>query len=226
MPSVIFEIAIWAGETSRIDDWVSGVLIPLVGSGEAREVDDYRPYPGRDDGAGPRAILYIGFADEGAARSWLGRAAVADALAEARDAFRLRGELMEVRAFPVGERPPQPLGGRFSFVVRYELPAEDATHFQDYYMRMHPPILAEFEAIRNIFCYVPIAMGEGRPVPGSDYLIGNEVVFDSVEEFDRAMASPVREKSRADFETFPPFSGRNPHYPMLRTRLLGEGSTA
>lgn len=223
MAPCIYEIAAWAGEADRIDDWVSGSLLPLLG-GEVRALDDYRPYPGRDDGQDPRAILYLHFADEAAARSWLGETSVTETLANARDELRLRGELMEVRSFPIGGEGPQPLAARFSFVVRYDLPAEDVAHFQDYYMRMHPPILAEFEAIRNVFCYIPVRP-EGLPLPSSEYLIGNEVVFDTVEDFDHAMASPVRDKSRADFETFPPFSGRNPHYPMRRTRRLG-GSVA
>lgn len=222
MANFIVELAIWAGEPELIDRWLSAVSERLVDTGEI-EVDDYRPYPGREDAAGPRAIVYVGFRDEDAARSWVGNPRVTEVLSEGRDLLGLRLELMEVRAFPIGNRPPQPLRARFSYVVRYELPAEDVPHFQSYYMRMHPPILAEFEAIRNIFCYLPVPIGPEAPAPSSGYLIGNEVVFDSAEDFDRAMASPVRAKSRADFETFPPFSGRNPHYPMVRTRLMENG---
>jgi hypothetical protein len=50
-------------------------------------------------------------------------------------------------------------------------------------------------------------------------MIGNEVVFDDVGAFNRAMASPVRQELRAHFRAFPPFSGANTHYPMMRARL-------
>ena len=58
-------------------------------------------------------------------------------------------------------------------------------------------------------------------VQPADYMIGNEVAFDSVEAFNAAMQSPVRQKLRRHFREFPPFTGRNTHYPMNRTRLVG-----
>lgn len=211
--AVIYEIAAWLGDAAAIEAGL-GATISAAGP---PEIDLYRPLPDRDDGAGPRLIAHLGFADEAAARAFLAEPAVDKALRAARERFGLRGELMRVREFPIGARPPAPLSATFSYVVRYELPADDVAHFQDYYMRMHPPILAEFARIRNIFCYVPL--DSAAPLPRSGYLIGNEVVFDSVADFDRAMDSPVRAKSRADAETFPPFSGRNPHYPMMRRRV-------
>jgi hypothetical protein len=50
-------------------------------------------------------------------------------------------------------------------------------------------------------------------------MIGNEVAFDSPEAFNAAMASPVRAELRAHFRTFPKFTGRTTHYPMMRRRL-------
>ena len=52
-------------------------------------------------------------------------------------------------------------------------------------------------------------------------MIGNEVVFDDVAAFNAAMQSPVRQELRRHFHEFPPFSGRNTHFPMNRTRLVG-----
>jgi hypothetical protein len=52
-------------------------------------------------------------------------------------------------------------------------------------------------------------------------MLGNEVAFDSVDAFNAAMASPVRKELRAHFHSFPRFSGRNTHHPMLRTPLAG-----
>ena len=70
-------------------------------------------------------------------------------------------------------------------------------------------------------CYFPrpdLASPEWPPV---DYLVGNEVVFDSVDDFNEAMKSPVRLELRAHFKEFPPFSGSNTHFLMQRRRLHG-----
>ena len=53
------------------------------------------------------------------------------------------------------------------------------------------------------------------------YMLGNEVVFDDVAAFNRAMASPLRRELRAHFRAFPPFSGANTHWPTTRTRVGG-----
>ena len=52
-------------------------------------------------------------------------------------------------------------------------------------------------------------------------MIGNEVVFDDVAAFNTAMQSPVRQELRRHFREFPPFSGRNTHFAMDRTRHAG-----
>ena len=51
-------------------------------------------------------------------------------------------------------------------------------------------------------------------------MLGNEVMFDDGAAFNRAMASPVRHELRAHYRAFPPFSGANTHYPMLRRRIV------
>jgi hypothetical protein len=57
-------------------------------------------------------------------------------------------------------------------------------------------------------------------MPAADYMLGNEVVFDHSEDFRAAMASQLRHELRAHFRQFPPFSGRNTHYPMNRRRVF------
>ena len=58
-------------------------------------------------------------------------------------------------------------------------------------------------------------------VAAADYMIGNEVAFDSVAAFNVAMQSPVRHELRRHFREFPKFSGRNTHFAMNRVRLAG-----
>ncbi|MHA1569402.1 MAG: hypothetical protein ACTSXZ_08020, partial [Alphaproteobacteria bacterium] len=55
----------------------------------------------------------------------------------------------------------------------------------------------------------------------ADYLLGNEVVFDSLEDLNAALKSEVRHELRADYKTFPRFHGRNTHCAMRRRRLFG-----
>jgi hypothetical protein len=50
-------------------------------------------------------------------------------------------------------------------------------------------------------------------------MVGNEVVFDSPEAFNAAMASPVRLELREHFRNFPKFTGKNTHYPMMRRQV-------
>ena len=52
-------------------------------------------------------------------------------------------------------------------------------------------------------------------------MLGNEVVFDCVEDFNTAMQSPVRHEMREHFHSFPKFSGAVTHFAMLRERLAG-----
>jgi hypothetical protein len=70
-------------------------------------------------------------------------------------------------------------------------------------------------------CYFPLDLPNPPELAQAGYMLGNEVVFDDVAAFNRAMASPVRQELRAHFRAFPPFSGANTHYPMVRKRLIG-----
>ena len=130
------------------------------------------------------------------------------------------GTAFERRFFPVaGETEPGPLLAEFSYVVRYHPPAEDEAHFIAHYLADHPALMAKLPEIRSILCYLPVRDAALNVLPPVDYIIGNEVAFDSVDAFNAAMASPARKEMRAHFHKFPQFSGRNTHFPMLRTRL-------
>jgi hypothetical protein len=52
-------------------------------------------------------------------------------------------------------------------------------------------------------------------------MIGNEVVFDSVDHLNASMKSPVREELRAHYRAFPRFTGAVTHFPMRRVRHAG-----
>ncbi len=218
MAAYYYEIACRAGDDQEAAfRWLDQLLPHL--KFPACEIDVYKAAPAPHGEASiPTFIVHVGFEDEASAQKCLGEPRLRQALAAGQNQFALTGELMRTHAFEIAGRGPQPLIAPFSYVVRYMLPAPNVEAFQAYYMKMHPPILAAFRAIRNIFCYVPVEM-KSSPLRGAGYLIGNEVVFDSVSDFEKAMASPVRDRSKADVATFPAFSGLSAHYPMQRTRI-------
>ena len=175
-----------------------------------------------DDGPGPLLIAMLAFADDDALGNALARAAFEEALARLPDGVRVAGQAMECRHYPVaGAETPAELCAPFSYVVRYHRPAEDEAAFIANYVATHPPTLARLPGIRNIMCYFPLDRPNPPSVAKSNYMLGNEVVFDDIATFNRAMASPVRHELRAHYHAFPPFSGANTHYPMLRGRILG-----
>jgi hypothetical protein len=174
-----------------------------------------------DDGPGPLLIAMLAFAHADALARAVASAAFAAPLSRLPAGVRAAGEAMECRHYPVAGAPtPAPLRAGFSYVVRYHRPAEDEAAFIANYVATHPPTLARLPAIRNIMCYFPLDLPNPPGLAKSHYLLGNEVAFDHVAAFNRAMASPVRQELRAHFRAFPPFSGANTHYPMLRTRVV------
>jgi hypothetical protein len=175
-----------------------------------------------DDGPGPLLIAMLAFAHAGALDEAMASPAFAAPLSRLPAGVRAVGEAMECRHYPLANAAaPAPLRAPFSYVVRYHRPAEDEAAFIANYVATHPPTLARLPAIRNVLCYFPLHRANTAGLAKSGYMLGNEVAFDDVAAFNRAMASPVRQELRAHFRAFPPFSGANTHYPMLRTRVIG-----
>lgn len=182
--------------------------------------------------AGSTADPYV---DEGAAPSCLAKLAFPslDALERASRGTRFKAGLAGLEKDVLsctamrrsehavaGADAPALLTAPFSYVVRYHRPAEDEPVFVRHYLDTHPLLLGRLPRIRNVLCYVPLAWRHPAGIPVADYMLGNEVVFDHSDDFNAAMASPLRHELRAHFRQFPPFSGRNTHYPMDRRRLF------
>lgn len=226
---VLFELAFFgpaeAGRAARqwhdaaAADWrrLPGLASHDLYVGAAEATD-----PLVDDGPGPLLIAMLAFADERALDGAVASPAFAAPLARLPVGVRVAGEAMACRHYPVADAAaPAPLRAPFSYVVRYHRPAADEDAFIENYVATHPPTLARLPGIRNVICYFPLDRPNPAGVAKPGYMLGNEVVFDDVAAFNRAMASPVRQELRAHFRAFPPFSGANTHYPMLRTRLRG-----
>jgi uncharacterized protein (TIGR02118 family) len=190
--------------------------------------DLYVPAAGRpkdpmvNDGLGPLLMMMLEFSNvaglEQAARSQN----FAAPLSKVPAGLKLSANAMERLFYTVsGETAAMPLAAPFSYSVRYHRPAEDEARFVDFYLTNHPPLLAGLPGVRNVICYLPVQGIDPAGLPSADYMLGNEVVFDTFEAFNAAMASEQRRALRADFARFPRFTGANTHYPMDRTRLVG-----
>lgn len=190
------------------------------------EVDLFRPAYGDvarfDDGPAPAAMLEIS-----ATRDILLDLVAGDQFNQTfnKDALeRVPGLELSIGLFrrlatPVaGAGSTVPRTANFSFVVRYYGPSPDEQAFQEFYTTNHPPILARFPAIRNVFCYLPEPMPATR-VLRSDVMLGNEVVFDDLAGLNAALKSDVLADLKADSARFPPF-GHSTHHAMLREKLM------
>lgn len=234
MADLVYEIAL-TGERGRQDavrTWSDAVAMPAwTALPGLSAVDAYVMAAGGthdpfvDDGAGPLllAMLQFGTADQ------MSRAVAAPAFAQSLEGLpqgvALTGTPFERRLYPVGgEAAPGPLTAPFSYVVRYHRPADDETEFVSHYLADHPPLLAKLPAIRSVLCYLPLDALATPILPSANYMLGNEVAFDTPEAFNAAMASPVRTELRAHFRSFPKFTGRNTHYPMMRRQWRGRAS--
>ena len=190
-------------------------------------LDFYRPIPEgahdpfNNDGPGPLFIAMLAFASREALSEAIQSPEFALSLGGRPAGLSLTGSSFERHFYPVAdETEPGPLTAPFSYVVRYHKPAEDEAAFIKNYVDTHPPTLGKLPGIRSVMCYFPLPVAVNGTA-AADYIIGNEVVFDSIAAFNAAMQSPVRQELRRHFREFPPFTGRNTHFPMNRTRLAG-----
>jgi uncharacterized protein (TIGR02118 family) len=173
-----------------------------------------------DDGAGPQVICMLSFGEAEALCSALVTDDFRRGLSGLPPDASITADAMLQKFYSTeGETDAQVLDAPFSYVVRYHRPAEDERAFVAHYLADHPALLSRLPNIRAVLCYLPIDWQDPNALTSADYMLGNEVAFDSIEHFNAAMQSPVRQEMRAHYRKFPPFSGRNTHYPMMRMRL-------
>jgi hypothetical protein len=216
-------------QVAALDAWLSNTAAATwTALPHLQALDIYEPAsetsrdPYNHQEAGPLLIATLEFGSEGDLQQAMNTASFLEVLKALPFDLRAMANAFR-RAFygPDGDEVENNLSAPVSYVVRYYNPADDALAFIENYVGSHPPTQAKLPAIRSIMCYFPRPDLASREWPTIDYLIGNEVVFDSVDDFNEAMQSPVREELRAHFKEFPPFSGRNSHFLMLRRRLHG-----
>ena len=190
-------------------------------------VDRYEPteFPGDpydDDRQGQALTIQTSYRDIASLEQGLVSAEFQGLVNTVADAsvYKLHHEAMEMVFYPVAdESEPREWTAPISYVVRYHYPADDVRGFIDYYTSHHPQIERRFPGISGIICYLPIKWRDPTDLPCLGYMLGNEVVFASVEDMGYALNSPVIEEMSADFEQFPTFQGCHTHYPMQRRRI-------
>ncbi len=224
--SWICEIAL-AGDAARrssVTEWFSRTASRPQALAGLRTLDAYTateqaaqdPY---NSGETPPLLLVLAsFAHEADLRRTMAAPALDDWLSA-----RPSGTAVTVSGLRRSFHPPDLAGAMpapVSYVVRYLLPAHDADAFRCAYMAKLVPIQAQLPGIRSILCYLPVSDATGT-WPAMDYLIGNEVAFDSADAFNAAMASTARAVLRAQSATLPTYSGNGSHVLMQRERLFG-----
>ena len=213
-------LAAWLAETARPR------LAQLAGLGS---LDVYMPDdvgsqdPYNRDEAAPRMLVLAEFAGAGALQEAMSGGMLREVLGALPEGLHVTASALR-RSFHAPDENGC-LPGNASYVVRYLRPAEDDELFVRAYLDSHPSIEARLPGIRSVICYLPLRDMSVPGYPSMDYLVGNEVVFDSADAFNAAMRSPAREELRAHFHELPPFSGGSTHFLMRRTRLVA-GSPA
>lgn len=165
--------------------------------------------PYLDDGPPPPMMLECAFRSIEALEAALSSGSPLATLA---DGATITHQAMLLRQFPVPR--PRPLESCCTYVVTYEGEAVDPHAWLGHYLAHHPPIMARFPSIRAIMVATRIDWRSGLAWPRTHALQRNRVVFDTAEALRAALASPVRDQMRADFNQLPPFHGRVTHFPM------------
>jgi len=178
------------------------------------------------DEAPPSLVLQLYFPQVHELEAGMSRSGHLGAIAS-KDEFPTLGtadvaqQAMLVRHFAVPDpvrkhAPGQPY---CTYLVSYEGDAEDLNAWHSHYLANHTKHMAMFPGIRELEVYTRIDWVSDLPWTRVHFMQRNKVAFDSAEALTHALNSPVRHDMRADFRTFPKFSGANRHHAMA-TRII------
>jgi hypothetical protein len=132
-------------------------------------------------------------------------------------------QAMYARHFEVAE-PAAKDKTRCSFLVSYPGEADDLNAWLNHYLASHPPIMRRFPGIGQIEILSRIDWIDAVPIGRAAAMQRNRVVFDSPQALTAALQSPVRHELRADYHSFPPFSGGSLHFPMRTETIVPAGA--
>jgi hypothetical protein len=124
-------------------------------------------------------------------------------------------QAMTARAFAV----PEPGTAGCTYLVAYEGEATDLNAWLGHYLDSHIRHMARFPGIRELEVYTRLDWVSALPWRRVHHMQRNKVAFDSAAALTAALHSPVRHEMRADYNTFPPFTGPVTHFAMT-TRVV------
>lgn len=178
------------------------------------------------DGPSPSLVLQLYFTNLPELEATLSQSGHLGVLSSAAEfpslaAADVAQQAMLVRKFRVPEPNFKTAAGEphCTYLVSYEGEAEDLNAWHAHYLEHHTRHMAMFPGIRELEVYTRLDWVSLIPWPRSNFMQRNKVVFDSSDALHRALNSPVRHDMRADFKTFPTFTGSNNHYAMA-TRVV------
>jgi hypothetical protein len=178
--------------------------------------------PYLDDGAPPPLAMQVDFAGIEALEAALqGAVAGLGALSSLQGA-EIGEQAMLTRRYDVPDPAFAHAPGALpcTYLVTYEGEAADINAWLSYYIAHHPAIMARFPGIRGIEIHSRIDWCSATGWRRENAMQRNKVVFDSPDALTAALNSPVRHEMRADFAHFPPFTGRNTHFPMWTHKVV------
>lgn len=179
-----------------------------------------------EDGPSPSLVLQLYFAELADLEASVSRSGYLQALTSRNDFPGLTEaeasqQAMLVRPFAVPDPalrtpPDEPY---CTYLVSYEGEADDLNAWHSHYLEIHTRHMAMFPGIRELEVYTRLDWISAQPWHRLNLMQRNKVAFDSHAALKAALNSPVRHEMRADFNTFPAFSGPNKHFAMA-TRLV------
>lgn len=107
-----------------------------------------------------------------------------------------------------------------SYFIRYAGTPRDIEAFLAHYRERHALIMREYPGIRGARLHHPVDWDDPVAVTKDHVFLLAELVFDSVDDLNRALHSETRQRSRADFLNFPPLDGGDIRHLAVETETL------
>lgn len=107
-----------------------------------------------------------------------------------------------------------------SYFVRYVGETSDAEAFMDHYRNRHAEVMKKYPRIRGCRIHHPVEWNDPVPVNKDKVFALAELVFDSLEDLNFALASEARQDSRKDFNNFPKLENGEIRHLAVSTEVL------
>jgi uncharacterized protein (TIGR02118 family) len=159
----------------------------------------------------PLLVLQLYFAELADAEAQLALGGGVEQLLDHRLAITQQAMLVRRYTLPEGRAGVQ----QSTYLVAYYGAPLDYSAWLQHYVRHHIPLMQRLAGLRELEIYTRVDWASALPVPRSQAVQRNKVVFDDTEAMSTALNSPLRHEMRADYHAFPPFEGANQHYPMI-----------